>query len=318
MSHTDRLAIITGANAGLGFECARSILGAPGWQVLLACRDLEKAAAAAERLSPGTRTPRRVHVGHLDLGSLESVRAFVEDCGDRELPPLAALVCNAGVQNVAGTRRTADGFEETFGVNHLGHFLLAHLLSPMLAEDARIVFVASGTHDPRRRTAMPAPSYPGAAALADADAPLGKTTDPAELGRLRYTTSKLCNVFTVYEMHRRLSKASSDLRVNAFCPGLLPGTGLARDYSPLVRILWSYLLPVLTLLPINVHTARRSGRALARLAIDPSLADASGRYFEGFAPARSSDLSYDEDAALELWETSVALTGLDSSKTRIA
>ena len=119
-------------------------------------------------------------------------------------------------------------------------------------------------------------------------------------------------------MHRQLSKTSSDLRVNAFCPGLLPGTGLARDYSPLARALWRYLLPVLTVLPINVHTARRSGSALARLAIDPELADVSGQYFEGFVPARSSDLSYDEDKARDLWDASFALTGLDPAKTRIA
>src|SRR5262249_3303476 len=156
-----------------------------------------------------------------------SVRAFTDDVRDASLPPLHAVVCNAGLQVVSGIERTADGVETTFGVNHLGHFALVQGLLDVLARPARIVVVSSGTHDPTKPRGMPPPRYPSAAALAH----------PAESadvdGRRRYTTSKLCNVLYAYELDRRLG---DDVTVNAFDPGLMPGSGLARDYSALGRL----------------------------------------------------------------------------------
>ena len=93
----------------------------------------------------------------MDLASLRSVRAFVEDVRGAALPPLHAIVCNAGVQVVSGTERTEDGVEMTFGVNHLGHFALVQGLLDELAHPARIVVVSSGTHDPAKHTGMPDP-----------------------------------------------------------------------------------------------------------------------------------------------------------------
>lgn len=141
----------------------------------------------------------------LDLASLASVRQFVQDFQTREHPPLEAIVCNAGVQIVSGTRYTENGFEITFGVNHLEHFLLVNLLLPQLSDRSRIVFVSSDTHNPETNTGIP-------------------------------------------------------------------------------------------------------GSALARLILDPALLMVTGRYFDGLKEIRSSDESYDEQKAVELWETSVGLT----------
>ena len=88
----------------------------------------------------------------LDLASQTSIRAFVEGFRNGQFPPLAGIVCNAGMQNVATPTRTEEGYETTFAVNHLGHYLLTRLLLPELASDARITFVSSGTHDPKRKT----------------------------------------------------------------------------------------------------------------------------------------------------------------------
>ena len=162
----------------------------------------------------------------MDLASLTSVRAFVENVRAAGLPPLHAIVCNAGVQVVSGTEWTEDGVEMTFGVNHLGHFALVQGLLDELAHPARIVVVSSGTHDPSKHTGMPDPSYTSAADLAQPRA------EQSHDGRRRYTTSKLCNVLFTYELDRRLGHGGQGVTVNAFDPGLMPGSGLARDYPP--------------------------------------------------------------------------------------
>jgi light-dependent protochlorophyllide reductase len=305
-----RTVIVTGASSGLGYECARVLAADARWHVVLACRDANRGAEAATRIGAATGG-REAEVLPLDLASLASIRRFVRSLGSAERPPLHGLVCNAGLQLVTGGETTEDGFEATFGVNHLGHFLLTNLLLDRLARPARIVFVSSGTHDPAQRTGVPHPRYLGARALSRPgafDEPAGKA------GRRAYSTSKLCNVLCSYELSRLLEKAGESeagaITVNAFDPGLMPGTGLARDYGTLAQLAWRWVLPALRLFAPNVHSARESGEALARLVLDPALEGLSGRYFEGRREIRSSDASYDLAAARDLWEVSVELSGL--------
>ena len=191
-----------------------------------------------------------------------------------------------------------------------------------LEAPARLVFVSSGTHDPKRKTGMPAPRYRGAQALAYPE----RYPDPEEegeavgkVGRRRYTASKLCNAMCAYELDRRLraeglSTPEAPIDANAFDPGAVPGTGLARDHAPLARFAWDKgagrLVPVLRRLGVPFSTPEASGRALARLVTDPSLEGISGRYFEVGGEARSSEESYDREKAAELWETSAELVGL--------
>ena len=241
--------------------------------------------------------------------------------------PLRAVVCNAGLQVVGGTSYTEDGFETTFGVNHLGHFLLVNLLLKRMAAPARVVFVSSGTHDHKRRTGMPAPRYRGAEALAYPERrpdPKEEGYNPGMVGRRRYTVSKLCNAMCAYELDRRLgaeglSTTGDPLDVNAFDPGAMPQTGLARDWGPLGRFVWNGLLPplvpILYRLGFPFSTAEASGRALARLVTEPSLEGVSGRYFEIDEEGRSSEESYDREKVTELWETSAALVGLRPEET---
>ena len=200
---------------------------------------------------------------------------------------------------VSGTEWTEDGVEMTFGVNHLGHFALVQGLLDELAHPARIVVVSSGTHDPSKHTGMPDPRYTSAVDLAQ---PRAEQVD----GRRRYTTSKLCNVLFTYELDRRLGHGGQGVAVNAFDPGLMPGSGLARDYPPLQRLAWRYLLPALRVLP-GVRSTRTSGRYLAALTSDARFDGVSGEYFDGLRPIRSSADSYDRSKALDLWETSERL-----------
>jgi NAD(P)-dependent dehydrogenase (short-subunit alcohol dehydrogenase family) len=298
MTESTRTAIITGANSGLGLQCARALLATdPSWHLVLAVRDPKRGAAAVERLGDGARCT----VMQLNLASLSSVRDFIDDERAAGLPPIHAVVCNAGVQLVSGAHTTADGYEMTFGVNHLGHFALVCGLLDTLMAPARIVVVSSGTHDPARFTGMPQPHYTSAADLAQ---PPGELT--AEEGRRRYTTSKLCNLLFTYELDRRLDHGAQGVTVNAFDPGLMPGSGLAGDYRPLQRFAWRYLLPALRFLP-GVNSTRASGRKLAALAADPRFDGVTGMYFEGSKPALSSAGSYDLGTARELWETSERL-----------
>jgi NAD(P)-dependent dehydrogenase (short-subunit alcohol dehydrogenase family) len=296
--------IVTGGNTGLGLECARNLARDPDNLVVIACRDPEKGEQAATTLR---ESGGAVQVLALDLSKLSSVRGFVEQFRGANLPPLAGIVCNAGVQSVEVPTRTAEGYETTFAVNHLGHYLLTRLLLPDLKAGGSIVFVSSNTHDPKAKTGMPEPRYQNAKALA-ADFEVD-----ADAGRRRYTTSKLCNIYNTYELARRLGESPDprlrSLRVNAFDPGMMPGTGLARTYPAPLRFIWNYILPLATLFQRNVNRVSTSGARLARLA-SGGMGNATGKYYSDGRETRSSALSYNADNARELWNSSADITGL--------
>ncbi len=306
--------IITGANSGVGYECAKAIAAAgDDWQVVIASRDNDKSEDAARKIASETSNPH-IAALKLDLGSLADVRRFASEILARGYPPLRALVCNAGLQIVSGTTFSAEGFEATFAVNHLGHFLLANLMLRQLEPPARIIFVSSGTHDPDQFTGgMPKPKLMDARSLAQArDAGDEKV---GTVGRRRYTTSKLCNVLCTYELSRRLrADGHHNITVNAYDPGLVPGTGLIREYSTAARLAYSILGPLLTLLP-SAHTARTSGRALARLVLASELEGVTEKYFACWKETPSSKESYDKNKAAELWTSSMDLVRLAPDET---
>lgn len=323
MNSKRQVVLVTGGNSGIGFECARKIardqLG-----VIIASRDRAASADAVQRITRETGNDAVSEMG-LDLGSLAAVRDFAAELAARNVA-LHAVVCNAGLQfGGKAPRLTADGFESTFAVNHLGHFLLVNLLLRRLLANApaRIVVVASGVHDPAQRTGMPHPD------IRDLDT-LAATGNPERNGfngRLAYTNSKLCNVWFTYELARRIEAAGvtgkeRPLSVNAFDPGLVPGSGLAREYPPALRFIWLRILPavarVATRLTPSINPADKAGGALARLVLDPGLARISGKYFPSHArwgEAQSSHASYDTDRAAELWDASVRMTKLTADES---
>jgi NAD(P)-dependent dehydrogenase (short-subunit alcohol dehydrogenase family) len=319
---TRDVVLVTGGNSGIGFECAR-VLAREGRHVVIASRNREASARAVERIRKERGDDAASELG-LDLGSLAAVRAFAKEVEALDLP-LRALVCNAGLQMSRGLRLTPDGYETTFAVNHLGHFLLTNLLLARLHAHApaRIVVVASGVHDPKQVTGMPKADVGDLEVLATTGGP----RPGAFSGPLAYVNSKLCNLWFAYELARRidaagLSSAKRPLTVNAYDPGLVPGSGLARDYPAPLRFVWDRVLPavaqVATLLTPTINPVEKSGAALARLVTDPALAEVTGRYFPSYArwqEAPSSDASYDLDRARDLWEASVRMTGLRTGES---
>jgi light-dependent protochlorophyllide reductase len=313
----DRHAVlVTGGNSGIGLECARH-LARSGWHVLIASRNRAASSEAVQRIARESGNHAASELG-LDLGSLASVRRLVEEIERRDIP-LRALVCNAGLQVTRGPLLSPDGFELTFAVNHLGHFLLTNLLLRRLIANApaRIIVVSSGVHDPNRRTGMPKPAVTDLQTLAATGGPRPGAFD----GRLAYVNSKLCNLWFVYELARRIEVAhvanEPGIAVNAFEPGLVPGSGLARDYPGVLRFIWDWVLPgvarVLTPLVPAISLPPKSGAALARLVVDPALERVSGKYFPShtrWREAPSSDDSYDVERARDLWEQSVSMSNL--------
>lgn len=216
---------------------------------------------------------------------------------------------------------TEDGFETTFGGNHLGHFLLVNLLLQHLVPPARIVVVSSGTHDPDTldgRIAPPRYQEPRLLAYPEA-------ADAVKLsGFQRYTTSKLCNLFFSYELSRRLeaeghSTAHHSITVNAFDPGGIPGTGLTREYPRILRFGLTSILPrfrwILNRLGVTINDVQTSGQAMARLVLAPQLETLSGNYFQGIQAVQSSKESYDQRKAAELWASSVEMVRLQPNET---
>ena len=262
-------AIVTGANTGLGFECARALAETNDWHVVVACRSADKGREAVKRLLAQTRrSENEIEAMTLDLASLESVRNFARDYAAERRPPLRALVCNAATQIVTGRTFTKDGFETTFGVNHLGHFLLVNLMLAQMTPPARIVVVSSGTHDPAQTTGMPPPIYRRARFLARPDEdtkPLDDQQGNGRPARVHHVEAvqRPVHLRTRAQIARRKSwryEMGLAITVNAFDPGLMPGTGLARDYGRFARFAWRFVLPVLRPFVPNVNSVARSGQ----------------------------------------------------------
>ncbi len=204
---TGRVALVTGANSGLGLETARA-LAAKGATVVMGCRSPRKAQEArAQLLSELTRHPQREAHGALDLLSIDladlaSVRSAAATLAER-YGRLDLLINNAGVRGPPRTL-TRDGFELQFGTNHLGPFALTYLLLPLLRsqEGARVVFVTSGAQ------------YFGRVAFDDLQG-------ERSYDRWRaYSQSKLANVMTALELQARLQAEGSSVLALAAHPGL--------------------------------------------------------------------------------------------------
>lgn len=307
-----RSIIITGANSGIGFECAMQMAKiAPNEQIILACRNTQAGEQAIQKIKQRTDHNHLICLP-LDLASLRSIRDFKTAFSKLSNPVITALVNNAGLQIVGKTSYTIDGFESTFGTNHLGGFYLTLLLLPFIDDNGSITFTASGTHDPRQKTGMPAPEFKAPRSLAYPETDNDKSLTA---GQRRYTTSKLCNILTVYELQRRLT--GTTIRVNAFDPGFVPGTGLAKNYPPFLKFVSDHVLKILVLFHPQANTAKNSGKRLADLAYSAEYKHAKGKYFEGVKEIKSSADSYNEAYQSELWKSGIELTGIKQADTTV-
>jgi NAD(P)-dependent dehydrogenase (short-subunit alcohol dehydrogenase family) len=270
------LAVITGTTHGIGRVTSRELARA-GKTVVMLCRDVRAAGAVRDEIA--RHVPRaRVEVVRCDLASLASVREAAAAVR-RDYPPLGLLVNNAGM--VSTRRRTSvDGFELTFATNHLGPFLLTALLLDHMDKAARIVVVASRIHY-RARLDL--------GAVTNAQVRYGATA--------AYARSKLANVMHTFALARRM--AGSGISVNCLHPGVV-ATNLLPRWLRVVKPLFTRVM----------FDAERGARTSVYLALDPSVADTRGRYFdEDQLPRTASALANDLELQESLWKMSVAWTG---------
>jgi NAD(P)-dependent dehydrogenase (short-subunit alcohol dehydrogenase family) len=312
----DNTILITGGTAGLGYFATLEIARAkPRSLVVVSSRSDHDHVADTIN---STLKQQNVVFLPLDLASLDNVRTYARQWPTRNYPPIHALVFNACLQFPGALQLTGDGIENTFAVAHVGHALLFHLLWPYLAlEEARIVVTSSGVHDPAQKTGLPDAVYDTAEELAH---PSEKTA--GNPGRGRYSNSKLANMLWIYALNRRLQTRAPHVSVAAFDPGLVPGTGLARDAPGVERFVWNKIMPcILPLLHLavspNIHKPEVSGKALARLAVAQDVAGVSGKYYEGMKVIASSKDSYDEAKQEELWNWTVKFLADGDEEKRV-
>lgn len=281
-----RVAIVTGANAGIGFETAMG-LARKRAKVILACRNGGKAEAALQRVR-AEMPEADVHVRPLDLADLKSVETFA-DGFVKEFSTLDLLINNAGVM-VPLPGRTKQGFELQFGTNHLGHFALVGMLLPRLlrGRQARVVTLSSGMHH---------------MGTLDLDDPNGERKPKNNW--MAYAQSKLANLMFALELDRRMQKTRVSTQSVAAHPGIT-ATELQQTSK-------------LAYLSTRVMAMKPAEGALPtlRAALDPDVKGGSYWGPKGMfelmgppAPSKISARARDEKAAADLWTLSERMTGV--------
>jgi dehydrogenase/reductase SDR family protein 13 len=271
--------IVTGANSGIGKVTAKELARA-GAHVILACRSRDKTLAVIEEIERETGNPHLEYV-ELDLGDLASVRRAGEALAARG-EPIHGLINNAGLAGSRGL--TKDGFELTWGTNHLGHYLFTRLLLGRLVEagHARIVNVSSKSHYQARGIDWHAINEPTRSVT----------------GMREYAVSKLSNVLFTKELARRLE--GTGVTTYAVHPGVVATDVWRRVPAPVRWVMKKLMI-----------TPERGAEASLRCATAPELAGDTGRYYDvggkETAPNRVAD---DAELAGLLWTKSAEWTGL--------
>jgi len=289
---------ITGGNAGKGFETARA-LALGNAHVVLGCRSMVRAIEARGDILQEKRDAK-IDLLQLDNADLQSVR----DCADKYIAkgwPLHCLILNAGVYDPLH-RITDDEFEATFQVNHLAHFLLTQLLTPLLIKSApsRVVVVASESH----RTV-------GAIKLNANDITWERLSPTHTHGLnsalIAYDLSKLCNILFAKTLHERLSKEG--VTVNSVNPGMVR-TSMRSHPSKLLRGFMVVAKPWM-------KTAEQGAATSVYCAVSPDLTpENGGRYFDGCHPKLPSAAAQRADIADRLWQVSQLMMNTYEEKRR--
>ena len=275
----NRTFIVTGANTGIGKITARELARA-GAHVLLACRSERKTAEVIDEIKrdvPGAK----VEYVHLDLGDLASVRACAEAILARNTP-IHGLINNAGLAGHRGL--TKDGFELTFGTNHLGHYLFTRLLLDRLkqAGTARIVNVASKSHYQAKGIDWDALKEPTRTVT----------------GMREYSQSKLANVLFTKELARRLE--GTGVATYAVHPGVVATDVWRRVPAPVRWVIKRFMI-----------TPEDGAQSSLRCATAPELAGQTGRYYDvGGRETTPNRVADDVELARTLWTRSAEWTGL--------
>jgi len=285
--------VITGANSGIGFEAAK-VLAGQGGNIVLACRDMARASKAVEAIRSVASGDGGATAVQLNLGSLASVRGASAEI-IQMAPQIDALICNAGIMAPPSRQLTDDGFEIQFGVNHLGHFLLAGLLVQNVAEaKGRFVSVSSTMHKAGlKRIRFEDPNWQSG-------------YNPAAA----YAQSKLANALFIREINNRMSKKGSEPCGYLCHPGYASTALQTKETKGFVKGLMTFGNSVMA------QSAEKGGWPTVLAAADGEAV--AGSYygptgmFELRGPigeCKLADQARDDEAAAKLWELSEELTG---------
>jgi NAD(P)-dependent dehydrogenase (short-subunit alcohol dehydrogenase family) len=290
---TGKVVIVTGGNSGLGYESVKAFAMKDA-EVILASRSLEKGEKARTAILQAV-PEGKIQVMQLDLGDLESVKAFAADFRKKH-KRLDILLNNAGIM-MTPYFKTKDGFEGQFGTNHLGHFALTGLLFDLIqiTPGSRIVNVSSGAH---RNGVMDFDN------LQYED---GKGYTPSKA----YGRSKLANLLFTYELQRKLEASGSDTIALAAHPGIAM-TNLARHMEG--RLLFKILIPLFKRM---AQDQAMGALPQLRASVDPGVKGSEyygpdgKREWKGYpVVVQSNEASHNQQDAARLWEESERLTGV--------
>lgn len=310
--------VITGASSGVGLYAAKAF-AKRGWHVVMACRDLDKAQKAAQTVG----IPQDSYtLMHIDLGSLVSVRQFVSIFRARGMS-LDALVCNAAIYMplLKEPLRSPEGYELTVTTNHLGHFLLSNLMLEDLkkapSSEPRLVILGTVTHNPDELGGKipPRPDLGNLDGFAEGfKEPIsmidGKDFEPVKA----YKDSKVCNVLTMRELHRRYHE-STGITFTSLYPGCVADTPLFRNHYPLFQKIFPWFQKNIT---GGYVSQELSGERVAAVVADPEYKQ-SGAYWSWGNRQKKDGKSFvqkvspqarDDEKGDRMWELSAKLVGL--------
>jgi NAD(P)-dependent dehydrogenase (short-subunit alcohol dehydrogenase family) len=284
--------VMTGGTAGFGEVAAQRISDTPNTKLILGARDTKNSSIDALPL---------------DLASLSNVRSFVQALTTKlDGTKIDILILNAGAQFGNTKRRTEDGFESTFAINHLAHYFLLRLLTPSLAQNATVVITTSDVHDPRMNPLGPKKLDPETLAHPNDK---GKGFIP---GFRAYSSSKLCDLLTARAFEAATDAQTNGLRVIAYNPGLTPDTSLYRAWPWWAKLMMASASLVRPLAGIN--TVEQAGNAIADVALG-TIVPPTGRIYASLVKGKltwpdPSELAQSDTAMKELWVESAHMVGL--------
>ncbi|MFM7651355.1 MAG: protochlorophyllide reductase [Vulcanococcus sp.] len=313
--------LITGTTSGVGLNATRALVER-GWTVITANRDPVKAGAAADALG----IPReRLHHLRIDLGDLDSVRTGVETLVASVGQGLDALLVNAAVYKprLKQPERSPQGYEISMATNHLGHFLLIQMLLPELEKSQhpsrRVVILGTVTANSKElggKIPIPAPADLGdlSGFAAGFKAPLAMANGkPFKPGKA-YKDSKLCNMITTQELHRRLHQ-STGIVFSSLYPGCVADTPLFRNTPRLFQTIFPWFQKNITGGYVSQALA---GERVAQVVADPAFATSGVHWSWGNRQKKGgkqfsqelSDKASKPEVAQGVWEESLKLVGL--------
>ncbi|MGK7963197.1 protochlorophyllide reductase [Crocosphaera sp.] len=311
--------VITGASSGVGLYAAKA-LADRGWYVVMACRNQPKAHQAAQSLGIPLDS---YTVMHIDLGSLDSVRQFVQDFRASG-KSLDALVCNAAIYMplLKEPMRSPEGYELSMTTNHLGHFLLCNLMLEDLknssAPEKRMIILGTVTHNPDELGGKipPRPDLGNLEGFADGfKEPIsmidGKKFEPVKA----YKDSKVCNVLTMRELHRRYHE-NTGIVFTSLYPGCVADTPLFRNHYPLFQKIFPWFQKNITGGYVSQELA---GERVADVVTKPEYGESGSYWSWGNRQKKNRQTAFvqnvspqaqDEAKAERMWDLSEKLVGL--------